>query len=338
MGTSYFLWRQAGLGLASELLLTGRQLGAERAYQVERGGRCTCGVGRDAGMRGRSLHGRQWHRLRPHAFFTLPRPQVGLVNELVEEPADLEAAARKLAAEMLACSRLGLQARGGRQCGACCHCARCGRRRRHRMPAAALPCPCSFVPSPMPPLSCLQLTKEQLCSVADGGSLRAALTAENSHQMLLASGRACSRAVGAVRARQGPACCAGACPADTDGGMCMHAAPHRCCCAPLMDRSTTRRRQRRRRPGCGRWSPRAAAAAARGRSCEGRLCLGTWSCRRASPCTDPFSPVMHGPTAIQPQRNALLDRAPSESQAGLAVCTVSVQPPPPQGLKSSGSC
>ncbi len=35
MGTSYFLWRQAGLGAAAELLLTGRQMGAERAYQVE---------------------------------------------------------------------------------------------------------------------------------------------------------------------------------------------------------------------------------------------------------------------------------------------------------------
>jgi enoyl-CoA hydratase/carnithine racemase len=69
MGTSYFLWRQAGLGIASEMLLTGRQLSAERAYQL------------------------------------------GLVNELVEEPAELEAAARKVAGEMLACSRLGLQVR-----------------------------------------------------------------------------------------------------------------------------------------------------------------------------------------------------------------------------------
>lgn len=37
MGTSYFLWRLAGLGIASELLLTGRALGAERAYQVGSG-------------------------------------------------------------------------------------------------------------------------------------------------------------------------------------------------------------------------------------------------------------------------------------------------------------
>jgi enoyl-CoA hydratase/carnithine racemase len=37
MGTSFFLWRAAGLGLAAEMLLTGRQLSAERAYQVSRG-------------------------------------------------------------------------------------------------------------------------------------------------------------------------------------------------------------------------------------------------------------------------------------------------------------
>ena len=34
MGTSYYAWRTAGLGVASEMLLTGRPLGAERAYQV----------------------------------------------------------------------------------------------------------------------------------------------------------------------------------------------------------------------------------------------------------------------------------------------------------------
>ncbi|PSC69953.1 enoyl-hydratase [Micractinium conductrix] len=96
MGTSFFLPRLAGLGVTSELLMTGRQLAAERAYQL------------------------------------------GLVNELVEAPSKLEAAARRLATEMLACSRVGLQ-----------------------------------------------LTKEQLNAVTEGGSLRAALTAENSHQMLL---------------------------------------------------------------------------------------------------------------------------------------------------------
>ena len=34
MGTSFFLPRLAGLGVTSELLMTGRQLAAERAYQV----------------------------------------------------------------------------------------------------------------------------------------------------------------------------------------------------------------------------------------------------------------------------------------------------------------
>lgn len=34
MGTSYFLPRHAGLGIANEMLLTGRALSAERAHQV----------------------------------------------------------------------------------------------------------------------------------------------------------------------------------------------------------------------------------------------------------------------------------------------------------------
>jgi enoyl-CoA hydratase/carnithine racemase len=96
MGTSFFLPRLAGLGIASEMLLTGRPLCAERAYQV------------------------------------------GLVNELVENDDQLKASAAKMAGEMMALSPLGLQ-----------------------------------------------LTKEQLSATAEGGSLRAALTAENSHQMLL---------------------------------------------------------------------------------------------------------------------------------------------------------
>ena len=50
MGTSYFLWRLAGLGVASELLLTGRPLAAERAYQVREGPR--------AQLRLQLLHGR----------------------------------------------------------------------------------------------------------------------------------------------------------------------------------------------------------------------------------------------------------------------------------------
>jgi enoyl-CoA hydratase/carnithine racemase len=96
MGVSYHLPRVAGLGIASEAMLTGRAISAERAFQV------------------------------------------GLVNELAESGEDLAAAARRFAAEMLALSPLGLS-----------------------------------------------LGKEALNAAADGGSLRAALTAENSHQMLL---------------------------------------------------------------------------------------------------------------------------------------------------------
>ena len=103
MGTSFFLPRIAGLGIAAEALLTGRPISAQRAYQV------------------------------------------GLVNELVESPALLEPAARELAADMLQCSPRGLQ-----------------------------------------------LTKEQMNSVAEGGSLRAAMVAENSHQMLLVNDPATS--------------------------------------------------------------------------------------------------------------------------------------------------
>jgi enoyl-CoA hydratase/carnithine racemase len=96
MGTSFFLPRLAGLGIASEAILTGRPISAERAFQV------------------------------------------GLVNELAQNNEELEIKARALAMEMLSCSPIGLQ-----------------------------------------------LSKEQLNSVAEGGSLRAALVAENSHQMLL---------------------------------------------------------------------------------------------------------------------------------------------------------
>ena len=66
---SYHLPRIAGQGVAAELLLTGRPMAAERAFSV------------------------------------------GLVNELAADdtPAALEAAARGLAAGMLACSARGLQ-------------------------------------------------------------------------------------------------------------------------------------------------------------------------------------------------------------------------------------
>ncbi|KAG7674839.1 hypothetical protein Ndes2526B_g07679 [Nannochloris sp. 'desiccata'] len=96
MGSSFFLPRLAGLGIASEAILTGRPISADRAFQI------------------------------------------GLVNELAENKGELEIKARALAREMLACSPLGLQ-----------------------------------------------LSKEQLNSVTEGGSLRAAIVAENSHQMLL---------------------------------------------------------------------------------------------------------------------------------------------------------
>ena len=42
MGTSFHAWRLAGLGGASELLLTGREMGAGRAHQVRRGGSVGC--------------------------------------------------------------------------------------------------------------------------------------------------------------------------------------------------------------------------------------------------------------------------------------------------------
>ena len=96
MGTSFFLPRVAGLGIASEMLLTGRAISAERGYQV------------------------------------------GMVNEMVDSKEDLEAAAHRFAKEMTRLSPLGLQ-----------------------------------------------LTKEQLHATSEGGSLSAAMTAENSHQMLL---------------------------------------------------------------------------------------------------------------------------------------------------------
>jgi len=96
MGTSFFLPRLAGLGIASEALLTGLPIAAQRAYQV------------------------------------------GLVNELVESADEMDGAVRRMAGAMLECSPRGLQ-----------------------------------------------LTKEQLNSTAEGGSLRGAMVAENSHQMLL---------------------------------------------------------------------------------------------------------------------------------------------------------
>lgn len=105
MGTSFFLPKLAGRGIASEMLLTGRSISAQRAYDV------------------------------------------GLVNELVvqedgngqqKDNTTILKAARQWAEDMLKCSPLGLQ-----------------------------------------------LTKQQLNATADGGSLQNALSAENSHQILL---------------------------------------------------------------------------------------------------------------------------------------------------------
>jgi len=103
MGTSFFLPKLAGRGIASEMLLTGRSISGQRAYDV------------------------------------------GLVNELVvqedgqqKDNTMLLKAARQWAEDMLKCSPLGLQ-----------------------------------------------LTKQQLNATADGGSLQNALSAENSHQILL---------------------------------------------------------------------------------------------------------------------------------------------------------
>ncbi|KAK2076577.1 hypothetical protein QBZ16_005337 [Prototheca wickerhamii] len=93
MGTSFFAPRIAGFGLASEMLLTGRLVTAERAYQV------------------------------------------GMLNDLVDDAAALKASALSYANDMLACS--------------------------------------------------YKITKEQLNAAADGMSLRATVTAENSHQILL---------------------------------------------------------------------------------------------------------------------------------------------------------
>lgn len=119
MGTSYFLWRLAGLGIASELLLTGRTLPAERAYQV--GGEHVSAA---------PVAGAVWALLpaaghltssgtrpkhRHHAAAKPPPRQLGLVNELVDTPAELEDAAKRMAADMMATSRLGLQARGCRR-------------------------------------------------------------------------------------------------------------------------------------------------------------------------------------------------------------------------------
>lgn len=55
MGSSFFLPRVAGLGVAAEMLLTGRQLSAERAYQAGPGAAHCAWVMRCAGQRWGSI-------------------------------------------------------------------------------------------------------------------------------------------------------------------------------------------------------------------------------------------------------------------------------------------
>lgn len=56
----------------------------------------------------------------------MPSPlQLGLVNELVGSPAELEGAAKQMAADMLATSRLGLQASAGLLMPTCLPCEMC---------------------------------------------------------------------------------------------------------------------------------------------------------------------------------------------------------------------
>jgi enoyl-CoA hydratase/carnithine racemase len=109
MGTSFFLPRHAGMGIAAEMLLTGRTISAERAYQV------------------------------------------GLVNTLVSDEEEEEDG-------------------GGRGGGG------------GALIRAGLDyCREMVKLSPQG----LMLTKEQINSTADGGSLKTAMVGENSHQMFL---------------------------------------------------------------------------------------------------------------------------------------------------------
>lgn len=100
MGTSFFLPRHAGMGIAAEMLLTGRTISAERAYHV------------------------------------------GLVNRLVDEEDGGGCALIKVGLEYCR-DMVKLSPQG------------------------------------------LVLTKEQLNSTADGGSLKTAMVGENSHQLFL---------------------------------------------------------------------------------------------------------------------------------------------------------
>lgn len=125
MASSFFTPRIAGLGIASEMLLTGRTIPAERAYQAG-GGQGRCGpplfselptrpwvLSVIAGVGGLCLR-----MPRPQGLLDWPPGtdggdaapsgpvQVGMVNELVDNPDQMRAAAEKLAKEMLECSHL----------------------------------------------------------------------------------------------------------------------------------------------------------------------------------------------------------------------------------------
>jgi enoyl-CoA hydratase len=107
MGTSFFLPRHAGMGIAAEMLLTGRTISAERAYQV------------------------------------------GLVNTLVSDEDEDEDGGGGEGGPLIS---VGLE-----------YC-----REMVKLSPQGL-----------------MLTKEQINSTADGGSLKTAMVGENSHQMFL---------------------------------------------------------------------------------------------------------------------------------------------------------
>lgn len=132
MGTSFFLPANLPLGVAAELMLTGRMLGCQRALQL--------GLVRVLLTVIVCVH-------TPLVSLAIlchgcgPPTRSNPTQQYSSVLPDLDAAmraCRSLAADMLSCSPMGLV-----------------------------------------------LTKQQLNAVADGMSLSAALTAENSHQMLL---------------------------------------------------------------------------------------------------------------------------------------------------------
>lgn len=117
MGTSFFFPRIAGLGIASEALLTGRPITAQRAFQIG----MVNEIVQDSTIGSSAAMNHTDTTSYTHTVMSL-----------------LRKSAQAMAFDMLKCSPVGLQ-----------------------------------------------LTKEQLNAVSDNMSLRAAMTAENSHQLLL---------------------------------------------------------------------------------------------------------------------------------------------------------